>query len=372
MSIRLIRCNNSDPVTPYDDAVIFHSAKGHDYTGDKRGGVFYKVYNGMGYIRDNVNHKFIVKSGMAMLYGRQFEIPQNETIEFNVSSLAGKYCVVYVEVQSYQDEDPDAVVAEGETAPLIDMLEITAKLEYASDNYPSIGNTDLITNRYGTATMELYRFQVNSSGQVGDIIDRRYIYMPGVAEKARMMDSLGVVNNRILGNLVFSDKDMVKHTDHAYYADRATSLGTTGVSVTRNKIDDKLYLPNKGAYLVTTKVILLKENGVEWNCSPSGVTHTVTGLPTTVKGSLIHVQITGSDGTAASGYLMNTVLGGSTSNVNFQLRCNGGYAVGNSTTALQIDITVNNGTATCVCKSDSSVKITGSLYLVLYIAGGGA
>ena len=372
MSIRLIRCNNSDPVTPYDDAVIFHSAKGHDYTGDKRGGVFNKVYNGMGYIRDNVNHKFIIKSGMAMLYGRQFEIPQNETIEFNVSSLAGKYCVVYVEVQSYQDEDPDAVVGEGESAPLIDMLEITAKLEYASDNYPTIGNTDIIANRYGTATMELYRFQVNSSGQMGDIIDRRHIYMPGVAEKARVMDGDGVVNNRILSNLVFPDKDMVRHTDHAYYADRATSLGTTGVSVSRNKIDDKLYLPNKSAYLVTTKLFLLKENGVGWSCSPSGVTHTVTGLPTSVKGSLVHVQVTGSDGTAASGYAMNTVLGGSTSNVNFQLRCNGGYTSNGGSSAVQIDITVNNGTATCVCKADSSISITGSLYLVLFIAGGGA
>ena len=362
MSIRLIRCNNSDPVTPFDDAVVFHSAKGHDYTGDKRGGVFEKVYDGMGYIRDNVNHKFIVRSGMAMLYGRQFEIPQNETIEFNVSSLTGKYCVVYIEVTNSFIDMTGETDENDEPIPSYDEITINAQLVYASEGYPSIGNTDIIANRYGTATMELYRFYVNGSGEIGDVIDRRYIYLPGVAERARVMDGSGIVNNRRLDNLIYPDKDLVRNTDHAYYADRASSLGTTGDSVTRNKITDNLFLENKNAYLLTTKVLALKTSGT-WN---AGSTHTVNGLPTSVKGSLVHVELCGSDNSAASGYVMSSTLGGSTSSVNFSLVCNGTIE---GSSGNQIEITVNNGTATI--KNGSTRSISGTLYLILFIAGGG-
>ena len=395
MSIRLIRCNNSSEVTPFDDAVIFHSAKGHDYTGRTRGGVFEKVYEEMRHIRDNVNHKFILQSGMAMLYGRQFEIPQNETIEFEISSLAGKYCVVYVEVKNtlveVQPESGGAAAA-APAAPAAgeeeeeevgveyeDEITISAKLEYSSGSYPSIGNTDLIANRYGTATMPLYRFRVDVNGVMGDIEDLRYIYRAGVAEKARSMDGDAVVNNRKLANLVFPDKDMVRHADHAYYADRATSLGTTGVSVSRNKINDDLSLPGKGAYLVTTQIFQLKDANTLWTMDPAHGedTYTINGLPTSVKGFLFHACVTGSDGSVACGYTMNDVLNIGQSNVKFTMVCNGGYQDGQD--PYMITISVSGGTATVKLKNKYSGTgsgpcqlISGSLYLVLFIAGGTA
>ena len=393
MSIRLIRCNNSSEVTPFDDAVIFHSAKGHDYTGRTRGGVFEKVYEEMRHIRDNVNHKFILQSGMAMLYGRQFEIPQNETIEFEISSLAGKYCVVYVEVKNtlaeVQPESGGAAAAapaaggEGEEEETVveyeDEITISAKLEYSSGSYPSIGNTDLIANRYGTATMPLYRFRVDANGVMGDIEDLRYIYRAGVAEKARSMDGDAVVNNRKLSNLVFPDKDMVRHADHAYYADRATSLGTTGVSVSRNKINDDLSLPGKGAYLVTTQIFKLKDESSIWTMHPNlnEDVITVSGLPTSVKGFLFHACVTGSDGSVACGYTMNDVLNINQSNVTFTMVCHGGYQDGQD--PYMITISVSGGTATIKLKNKYSGTndgpcqiISGSLYLVLFIAGGTA
>lgn len=365
MSIRLIRCNNSDPVTPYDDAVVFHSAKGHDYTGDKRGGVFNKVYDGMGYIRDNVNHKFIVKSGMAMLYGRQFEIPQNETIEFEVASLAGKYCVVYIEVKNEfidmtgeYDEDDNPVDS-------YDQVTITAKLEYATGAYPTIGNTDIIANRYGTATMELYRFQVNSSGQMGDIVDRRHIYMPGVAEKARVMDGNGVVNNRVLNNLVFPDKDMVRHTDHAYYADRATSLGTTGTSVNRNKIDDNLYLTNRDAYLVTTKTFELRSTSTEtWS---SNSTHTVSINTSGMNGWVIHAEVTGSGINAGGKFLLTSGLGNG-SGMNFKLMSYQSEDNNASQSTSIIEITVS-GSSVTIKETGGRRSISGSLYLIVFMVG---
>lgn len=175
MSVRLIRSTNSAPVSVYDDAVIFHSAKGHDYTGDKRGGVFEGVYLNFNHIKDDVNHKFIIRSGMGMLYGRQFELPENETIEFELETMANKYLVVYVEiVADHETGDDDEEV---------DTEEINIRSQYSSGGYPSIGNLDLIKNRYGTATMELYRVKVGSNGLIEEIIDRRYMYQPGYAEK---------------------------------------------------------------------------------------------------------------------------------------------------------------------------------------------
>lgn len=357
MAIRLIRCANSVEVTPYDDAIVFHSAKGHDYTGNTRGGVFSRVYKQMQFIRDNVNHKFIVQSGQAMLYGRQIEIPQNETIEFEVAEYTNKYCIVYIEVTNA------LVQAEEEDEEDYDELSVTCNLRYASNAVPSLGNTDLIANRYGTATMPLYSFFVGGDGTIGDVTDLRYIYEPGVVERARMMTSDDVVNNRKLGDLIYDNKDMVKHTDHAYYADRGTSLGTTGTSVTRNKIDDDLYLPNRGAYLLTTQIIPIKTDGSTW---ANGNETVVSGLPTSVKGNIIHVMVTGTDNTTAVGYLLQSALSQSSSSISFDLICNGEQTVGNNSGAIEISIKVSGGKAKV---KPLGRDITGTLYLVLFIAG---
>ncbi len=353
MSIRLIRCANSEEVTPYDDAVVFHSAKGHDYTGSKRGGIFYKVYNQMNFIRDNVNHKFIVKDGMGMLYGRQVEIPQNETIEFDVSSLRSQYCVIYVEISN------SLGASDGDD----DVLDVNCRLTYSSLSVPTVGNTDLIANRYGTATMPLYSFFIDANGQMGEITDLRYVYLPGVAERARMMTGDDVVNNRQLKNLIFSDKDMVRHTDHTYYADRATSLGSTGTATTRNKIDDNLYMPNRDSYILTSHIYPIKTDGTSWAVNTE---QSVSGFPTSVKGNIVHVEVFGSDESVGCGYLLKSALSGTSSSVNFELICNGMQTTGSGSGAIQVDIKLSNGVAKV---KPQGRALTGTLYLLLFIVG---
>lgn len=355
MSVRLIRCANSTEVTPYDDAIVFHSAKGHDYTGNTRGGVFYRVYKQMKNIVDNVNHKFIVQSGQAMLYGRQIEIPENETIEFDITEYANKYCIVFIEVTNAQ--------AEANAADQNDVLSVNCNLRYASDGVPELGNTDIIANRYGTATMPLYSFHIAANGQIENVNDLRYIYEPGVAERARMMTADDIVNNRRLGDLVFPDKDMVRNTDHSYYADRASSLGITGTSVTRNKIDDDLYLPNRGCFLVTTQIWPLKTDNSTW---AKDTEKTVNGMPTSVKGNIVHVIVTGSDNTIGAKYCLKSALSASSSTVNFELVANGAQTVGSGYGATQTNIKVSGGKATI---KPLGRAITGTLYLVVFIAG---
>ena len=259
MGLRLIRSTNSEEVTVYDDAVVFHSAKGHDYTGELRGGVFEKVYKSFNSYFDSVQQKFIVESGQGMLYGRQFELRENETIEFYLGNLAGKYIVIYIEMS----------VEKGSNGNEIET--ISMKHTWGSYAYPSIGNTDLIRNRYGVATMELYRLKLQSDGSLNatDKKDRRYFYKPGYAEKARMMDGEGVINGRKISNLIYPDKDLVIHTDHAYYADRAQGLGNTGTGAVRNAIDDNLYMKNRDAYLVSACEIPLKADFEVWEKNTS-------------------------------------------------------------------------------------------------------
>lgn len=98
MALKLIRKNNQTEVTAYDDATIFHLAKGHDVLTLKNGGIFKGVYNSFGYILDRVNRKFILKSGMGMLYGRQFELPDNDTMEFSLATAtSNSFTTIYVE-----------------------------------------------------------------------------------------------------------------------------------------------------------------------------------------------------------------------------------------------------------------------------------
>lgn len=339
MAIRLIRANNATAVTAYDDAVVFHSAKGHDYTGDKRGGVFDRVHESFNRIVDNVNRKLIVKSGMGMLYGRQFELPPNETVEFITADKIYQYIVIYVEVK--------VQLVSGE-----EQATVSLKLQYSSQGYPSLGNTDLIANRYGIATMELYRLKTDGSGRIMEITDRRYIYIPGYAEKARMMSGDGVINGREVNKLVFPDKDQARHTDHAYYADYAKSLGGTGYSAFRNAINDSLYMVNRDAFLVTAKEIML----IDENASLNPGTHNI--VITIPSGNIIGALIYGSTNINVSGFYQ--AQPGATPLLSMTT------ASPHSTQNWQVSITVNNTQVTIV---NTNITVSGSLYLVLLMLG---
>lgn len=376
MGVRLIRCANSEPVTAYDDAVIFHSAKGHDYTGNTRGGVFSRVYKEMKQIVDNVNHKFIVQSGQAMLYGRQIELPQNETIEFSLAEFRSQYCIVYIEVKNTLIEANGAVDAEtGDPIEDYDELTVEMKLSYSSLSVPTIGNTDLIANRYGTATMPLFTFFVDAVGTISDVVDKRYIYLPGVAERARSMTGDDIVNNRKLSNLVYDDKDMVRHTDHAYYADRAESLGVTSQGMKRNTIDDDLFMKNRDAYLVTVKCYPLKTDSDTW---VAGSVHTVPNVCNGLKQYIFFAQVITTEGGTLAGAKFNLgslfsmdannanfTLVSSVQGTNANLRAPSGYTA-------SAKIEVKNGQAKITLGNNNAqaeLTLSGQMYLIVYMIG---
>ena len=365
MGVRLIRCANSEPVTAYDDAVIFHSAKGHDYTGNTRGGVFSRVYKEMKQIVDNVNHKFIVQSGQAMLYGRQIELPQNETVEFSLAEFRSQYCIVYIEVKNTLIEANGAIDAEtGDPIEDYDELTVEMKLSYSSLSTPTLGNTDLIANRYGTATMPLFTFFVDAVGTILNVVDKRYIYLPGVAERARSMRGDDIVNNRKLDNLIYSTKDMVKNTDHAYYADRASSFGETSKSLSRNKINDDLYMTDRDAYLVTVKVIPLKTDSTTW---AKNSTHTIEGVLNGLKQYIFFAQLMCSEDANGFGqgvFNLGSIFSMDNNNANFKLVCNG-YM--NDEVPFTGEIECKNGNVKVVL--EENFAYSGQLYLALYMVG---
>lgn len=277
MALRLIRKNNQEVVTAYDDATLFHLAKGHDYTGATRGGIFQGVYNSFGYIVDNANTagaKFILKSGMGMLYGRQFELPGNETQEFLVASMSsGAYVVIYVEIS----------IADGKE-------EVAIKSAYSRSGYPSIGNTDNYKYKMGTATMPLYRFRV-VDGKISGVEKMAYVYEPGTAEKARALDGEATINGKKVNEIVDPAAGNIAYVYHSHDSDQADRASAIGDNV-GNSVDDQLYFKNRNAYMLLTKELKIKTDSSE-HWAPGSIHPFTYTVPSGITiGLLIHSNIT--------------------------------------------------------------------------------
>ena len=198
-------------ISSYDDAVVHHSFKGDQAENIWFGGAL----NGLGYATPEVSgsYYFRIKTGYGTIFGRQFEIDENYDI--NMSALTGKkYCVVYVEINLKS----------------VTNSIISVKLVYAGANYPDVSTDDLIERKQGIARMPLYRFIYTASGssRFSAITKLFYTYSNGIAEKARMMASDGKWNGRTLSNLFYYNADRFKKGEHAWYADLAKAIGTTG------------------------------------------------------------------------------------------------------------------------------------------------
>ena len=135
MAVNLIRKNNGVGITAYQDAVMFHLAKGEN-------GVIPDVHDEFEANYNSTSKILTIASGMGMAYGRQFEIVPGETIEFDFSTLSGtRYIVIYAEIDL---RDPTNEVA-------------ILKSSYASTAYPVIDAGDnLIDVPSGIHRMVLY------------------------------------------------------------------------------------------------------------------------------------------------------------------------------------------------------------------------
>lgn len=210
MPLNLIRRNNQTNVTAYHDCVLFHSSKGKSFDNSYNGSVFKDVYNEFGYKIDTVLKKFILRSGMGMIYGRQFELPDNEEFEIDLSALTGiKYVTIYAEI------DTRDVTSE----------KVAIKSTYASAGYVELGSANIYKNKQGVATMELYRIYYDASNPSYSVVITRFnFYVPGEAETVRSVPGTSLINGRKVSDIVESNRSYVKNAAHAEYSDSTNSL----------------------------------------------------------------------------------------------------------------------------------------------------
>jgi|GEM_PF-6772928 len=256
-NIELIRKNNSYGVTPYHDAVVFHSAIGHDYQGRSKGVIYKGVYNEFACAISGRNAE--IRSGMGQLFGRQFVIPAGKKVTVSMSSYASGYVTVFVTIDASTDPETISITSSWtSTIPGIESVLVGA---------------NLYKNETGTSSMPLYTFVI-TGGDAHLARDYRHIREPGVAEEALSIPGNGRIRSNLVSDLVEENSGYAKK---ARWSDEA---GTTS-KVSGIPIDSHLQILGKYG-LVNCSTVLgnmtdtIPQNGY-FNLSRSGTKG--TGVP---------------------------------------------------------------------------------------------
>ena len=267
-NLTLIR-KNGGTVAAYDDAVVFHSAIGHDYSGQKRGVVLKGIGNEfVGYFPGGRSLR--VQSGMGILYGRQFRIPDGQYVELTMPSAARKV-LVYVEVKITANSEEVAVKAVSGSGP---------------DDVPTIGDTDISKYATGTATMPLYIINWSGIGYLGHT-DLREVREPGEAESARSMGADGTLDGTPVSSLVEANG-----TGYCIRAREAAHAATTE-RVNGQPISDKLEVgSSKACSIATFAVGTINDQSANISLN-SGKTYYPCKVTGEIVGLLINGTVTG-------------------------------------------------------------------------------
>lgn len=236
MSRLTLITKNAGTATAYHDAVLFHQLKGNSVHGQNRqkiGGIFKDVYNEFSYTVNQNTKTLIISSGMGMIYGRQFELAEGESIKFDFSFLTGKqYVTIYFEVDTRNITDE----------------KVTLKYKYAGGNYPIVDDEiSLYQNKLGVARMVMLHFEFVAAANepFQKIAKQYYLFEPGVVEKARSMKSPGEINGHTLDELFVSiGSKYFRKSHHTKHTDLAHSMGSSMLN--NNKVLDDLSLPLRG------------------------------------------------------------------------------------------------------------------------------
>ncbi len=220
-NIELIRKNNSSGVTPYHDAVVFHSAIGHDYRGQSKGVVYKGIYNEFACAVSGLSVE--VRSGMGQLYGRQFVIPAGKKVTVSMTSYASGYVTVFVTIDT--STDPETISITSSWTSTIPGREAV------------LVGANLYKNETGTSSMPLYTFVI-TGGDAHVARDYRHIREPGVAEEALSIPGDGRIRNNLVSDLVEENSGYAKK---ARWSDEA---GTTS-KVSGIPIDSHLFIQGK-------------------------------------------------------------------------------------------------------------------------------
>jgi hypothetical protein len=147
VGVDLIRRNNREQITAYQDSVLFHYAT-HGDSG---------VIAGVGSefeLTNTADGKVKISTGMGCIYGRQFEIRLENELVFDWSALGQRYITIYAEIDL---RDPT-----NETAQI--------KAQYSQSGFPTIPTGDnLISTPEGIANYEMYRVQTRQNGTAASI-----------------------------------------------------------------------------------------------------------------------------------------------------------------------------------------------------------
>lgn len=226
MAVNLIRKNNQENVTAYEDTVLFHLIKGENGVLPGVGDLFALSY-------DATTQKMTVNSGMGMVYGRQFEIKEGEEVEMDWSALTGiKYISVYVEVDL---RDPT-----NETA--------TFKSTYAASAYPTVApGNNLISTTTGVARMLMFWVYRSSTGQM-TITNKHTTYR----------------NNWIANANFATNADFATSATNSTQVGNNTITNSSALRVTRNgqSVNE----------IIETKRILFSGSQVLYNTASKGTT----------------------------------------------------------------------------------------------------
>ena len=242
MALNLIRKTNNPAVSAYQDTTLFHQALGEDVLNQKKGLIFQGVYNSFSPIVNQLAKTFALKTGMGALYGLQFELADNETFEFDFSSLTGNnYIVIYIEIK---------ITADAETIEL--------KSSYSNVAYPTLASDNLFTSKLGTATMELYRIRYDAdfvSEPIRSYSATFYSKAPGTSETARNLPGTALINGRSVSDIFVPNEDAVYKAHYATKCGYAPRLGTSESAATI--INNDLSTGN-GTYLLQATILTIR------------------------------------------------------------------------------------------------------------------
>lgn len=222
MALVLKRKNNSDEITAFDDAALIYSSIGD--------GILEKVFNGMTCSVNSSTKKITISSGVLLFGGRMVVIESGTTYELDVTSLwsgSGQISVICEMTIAEDDEDSSVTI-------------------YASKSTSETTTSPLLPGVHRKKIFQFYPANVNTARYPCGFIS------PGVAKSA-----LNISKDGMIGSVKFTDifLDNLSGVRYARESDvAAEATGFVGGSI--NKVEENLYMPNRGVYLLQRLVLV--------------------------------------------------------------------------------------------------------------------
>lgn len=222
MALVLKRKNNSGEITAFDDAALIYSSIGD--------GILEKVFNGMTCSVNSSTKKITISSGVLLFGGRMVVIESGTTYELDVTSLwsgSGQISVICEMTIAEDDEDSSVTI-------------------YASRSTSETTTSPLLVGTHRKKIFQFYPSNIsNQSYPCGKI-------SPGVAKSASNISKDGMIGSVKFTNIFLDNLSGVRYARESDVAAEAT--GFVGGSI--NKVEENLYMPNRGVYLLQRIVLV--------------------------------------------------------------------------------------------------------------------